>query len=83
MGQPARRGASLMFLGPAGIKPSRSKPMCDESNVELLPIVELTIDELEAVSGSEADFTTFFQVLSSTLRSISEMQSAVIAKINV
>ena len=56
--------------------------MNDHSDIEL-PCIELTDDELEAVSGSEVDIATFFQILSSTLRAISDVNNSMIANIRV
>jgi hypothetical protein len=54
--------------------------MDDRSNIQL-PCIELSDDELEAVSGCEIDIATFFQCLSSTLRAISDTNKAMIANI--
>jgi hypothetical protein len=54
--------------------------MRDQS--ELAPCVaELTVEELEAVSGSEADAATLMQALSNCLRMISDMNKQIIANI--
>ena len=54
--------------------------MNDHHNVEVSPI-ELSDDELETVSGSEIDIATFFQVLSNTIRMISDVNKSMIANV--
>lgn len=56
--------------------------MIDGNDVGL-PCIELTNEELEAVSGSAIGLTEFFQILWATLRTISDMQNAAISKVNV
>jgi hypothetical protein len=47
--------------------------MRDQSELKLPCVAELTVEELEAVSGSEADAATLMQALSNCLRMISDM----------
>jgi hypothetical protein len=69
---------NVLWLG--DVSTGEKYTMDDRSNIQL-PCIELSDDELEAVSGCEIDIATFFQCLSSTLRAISDTNKAMIANI--